>query len=84
MLDEADKDKNTYYLEENISTIEETEIINFTEFFEDETSDEYGSETIEIGFESGDGFVAAPSDLMKDIPDNIRIMFSEISGVYAE
>lgn len=84
MLDEADKAKNTYYLEENISTIEETEIINFTEFFEDETSDEYGSETIEIGFESGDGFVAAPSDLMKDIPDNIRIMFSEISGVYAE
>ena len=47
MLDEADKANNTYYLEENINTVRETEYVDFTKFYDNEIASP--DSTIEIG-----------------------------------
>ncbi len=82
MLDEADKAHNTYYLEDNIKTDEETEIIDFAEFFGDGDYND-DTEVVEIGLVTSDNELVTPlPDLMEDIPDEIREQLKEIVGVY--
>ncbi|MBQ7008590.1 MAG: type IV secretory system conjugative DNA transfer family protein, partial [Ruminococcus sp.] len=81
MLDEADKEHNTYYLEEKIFTQEETEIIEFSEFYDDEYEE---TETLEIGYITSDNEIIIPlPDLMEDIPDEICDRLKDFVGVYA-
>ncbi|MCI7349937.1 MAG: type IV secretory system conjugative DNA transfer family protein [Ruminococcus sp.] len=81
MLDEADKEHNTYYLEDNIKTAEEPEIIDLSEFFGGDGG--YDTETIEIGLVTSDNELVVPlPDLMEDIPDEIKERLKEITGVY--
>lgn len=81
MLDEADKEHNTYYLEENISTMEETIPIDLSEFHDEGDID--ASEVIEIGYITSDNkIVIPPPDLMENIPDEIRDKLSDVVGVY--
>lgn len=81
MLDEADKKHNTYYLEENISTMEETIPIDLSEFYDEGDID--ASEVIEIGYITSDNkIVIPPPDLMENIPDEIRDRLSDVVGVY--
>ncbi len=81
MLDEADKEHNTYYLEEHIFTEEETEIIDFTEFYDDEYD---SAETIEIGYVTSDNqIIIPPPDLMEDVPYEVQERLKEVSGIYA-
>lgn len=81
MLDEADKVHNTYYLEDNIKTAEEPEIIDFSEFFGGDS--EYDTETIEIGLVTSENELVVPlPDLMEDIPDEIKERLKEITGAY--
>lgn len=83
MLDEADKEHNTYYLEENIRTSEETIPIELTEFYDDGDVDV--SEEIEIGYITSDNkIVIPPPDLMDDISDEVRDRLRDIVCVYAE
>ncbi|MGN0586133.1 MAG: VirD4-like conjugal transfer protein, CD1115 family [Oscillospiraceae bacterium] len=82
MLDEADKEHNTYYLEENIRTEEETVPIDLSEFYDDGDIDV--SEVIEIGYITSDNkIIIPPPDLMDDIPDDIRDRLKDIVGIYA-
>lgn len=82
MLDEADKEHNTYYLEENIRTEEETVPIDLSEFYDDGDIDV--SEVIEIGYITSDNkIIIPPPDLMDDIPDEIRDRLKDIVGIYA-
>ena len=81
MLDEADKEHNTYYLEENISTMEETISIDLLEFYDEGDID--ASEVIEIGYITSDNkIVIPPPDLMEGIPDEVRDRLSDVVGVY--
>lgn len=81
MLDEADKEHNTYYLEDNIKTNEETEIIDFAEFFSD--GDYNDTEVVEIGLVTSENELVTPlPDLMEDIPYEIRELLKDIVGVY--
>lgn len=88
MLDEADKDNNTYYIEENIKTAPEepeTEYISCTRFYGGE-SEVRSSENIEIGFVSGEGseekFIPINAYDDPNVPDNFKDALSEINGVY--
>ena len=82
MLDEADKKHNTYYLEEHIFTEEETEIIDLTEFYDDDYD---SAETIEIGYVTSDNkIVVPPIDLMEDVPYEVGERLKDIVGVYVE
>ncbi|MBQ6943516.1 MAG: hypothetical protein IJN43_04215, partial [Ruminococcus sp.] len=72
---------NTYYLEEKIFTQEETEIIEFSEFYDDEYEE---TETLEIGYITSDNeIIIPPPDLMEDIPDEICDRLKDFVGVYA-
>lgn len=82
MLDEADKHKNTYYLEDNIKTKPETEYVDFSRFYDNGTIEP--DNTIEIGYvTSNNEIIKSAADLMSDIPQDIREIFSDITGVYA-
>ena len=82
MLDEADKERNTYYLEENINTIPETEYVDFSCLYEGNTADP--DSTIEIGYITSDNeVIRSAAELMDDIPDNIRDRLRDIEGIYA-
>ena len=52
MLDECDKENNTYYLEENLDTLKETEFVSFEDFFADDKKAKDES-IVEIVFVSG-------------------------------
>ena len=81
MLDEADKEHNTYYIENEIFTQEETEIIDFSEFYDDEYVE---TETLEIGYITSNNEIIIPlPDLMEDIPDEICDRLKDFVGVYA-
>ena len=82
MLDEADKENNTYYFEENITTLKETIPIDLSEFYDEGDVDT--SELIEIGYITSDNkIVIPPPDLMEDIPDEVRDRLKDVVGVYA-
>ncbi len=82
MLDEADKHKNTYYLENNIRTMPETEYVDFSGMYDSGKVDP--DNFIEIGYVTSDNeIIKSAADLMEDIPQNIREMLSDIDGVYA-
>ncbi|MBO6309830.1 MAG: type IV secretory system conjugative DNA transfer family protein [Oribacterium sp.] len=53
MLDEYDRDHNTYYLEKNLTTIKETEYVDLSSFFA-EDSNATSESTVDIVFVSGD------------------------------
>ncbi|MCR5805524.1 MAG: type IV secretory system conjugative DNA transfer family protein [Oscillospiraceae bacterium] len=53
MLDEYDRDHNTYYLEKNLTTIKETEYVDLSSFFA-EDSNATPESTVDIVFVSGD------------------------------
>ena len=54
MLDECDRENNTYYLEENLNTVKETEYVSFEEFFDAKKENTSDDETVEIVFVSGE------------------------------
>ena len=82
MLDEADKERNTFYLEENVKTVPETEYVDFSCLYEGNPIDPAG--TIEIDYITSDNeIIRSAAELMDDIPDNIRDRLKDIDGVYA-
>ena len=82
MLDEADKENNTYYLEENIRTTPETEYIDFSSLYDDGIISP--DIAIEINYITSDNeVIKSTADLMNDIPDEIMEKFSDISGIYS-
>lgn len=82
MLDEADKENNTYYLEENIRTTPETEYIDFSSLYDDGIISP--DSAIEINYITSDNeVIKSTADLMNDIPDEIMEKFSDISGIYS-
>ena len=52
MLDECDRENNTYYLEENLDTLKETEFVSFEDFFADDKKAK-NENVVEIVFVSG-------------------------------
>ena len=67
MLDESDKQHNTYYLSENIHTKEEEETLNFGEVYD--TGDTVGMNnigTITVSYVSSDNNVVVPLSELKD------------------
>ena len=85
MLDEADKQHNTYYLSENIHTKEEEETLNFGEVYD--TGDTVGMNnigTITVSYVSSDNNVVVPlSELNKNIRPEINAIFAEVGKAYS-
>ncbi len=85
MLDEADKQHNTYYLSENIHTKEEEETLNFGEVYD--TGDTVGMNnigTITVSYVSSDNNVIVPlSELNKNIKPEINAIFAEVGKAYS-
>lgn len=82
MLDEADKEHNTFFLEDNITTEEEIISIDLSEFYDDGDIDT--SEVIEIGYITSDNkIVVPPPDLMDGIPNEVRERLRDVVGIYA-
>lgn len=85
MLDEADKQHNTYYLSENIHTKEEEEILNLGEIYD--TGDTVGMNnigTITVSYVSSDNNVIVPlSELNKNIRPEINAIFAEVGKAYS-
>lgn len=85
MLDEADKQHNTYYLSENIHTKEEEETLNFGEVYD--TGDTVGMNnigTITVSYVSSDNNVIVPlSELNKNIRPEINAIFAEVGKAYS-
>ena len=53
MLDECDREHNTYFLEQNLETVRETEYVDLSSFFA-EQSDTPAGETVDIVFVGGE------------------------------
>lgn len=85
MLDEADKQHNTYYLSENIHTKEEEETLNFGEIYD--TGDTVGMNnigTITVSYVSSDNNVVVPlSELNKNIRPEINAIFADVGKAYS-
>lgn len=72
MLDEADRENNTYYLEESLDTLKETEYVSFEDFFDDDKNAD-AENIVEIVFVSGTQKMSreemAISDKLKDLTE---------------
>jgi hypothetical protein len=77
MLDECDREHNTYYLEENLSTVKETEYVDMSAFFAEE-SEAATEKTVDIVFVSGDTDHAMTEQEML-ISEKLR----KFTGIYA-
>lgn len=83
MLDEADKQNNTYYLSENIHTVSEEECIVFGDYNTCEIKSDIAP-AVTINFVSSENDVIIPiSELNKNIKPEINALFAEISDVYS-
>lgn len=85
MLDEADKQHNTYYLSENIHTAEEQETLVFDVYDPGEaTTGADNTQTITINFVSSENDVIVPlSELNKNIKPEINAIFAEVGEIYS-
>ena len=84
MLDEADKQHNTYYLSENIHTAEEQETLVFDDYDTGETTGTDNANTITINFVSSENDVIVPlSELNKNIKPEVNAIFAEVGEIYS-
>ncbi len=84
MLDEADKQHNTYYLSENIHTAEEQETLLFDDYDTGETTGTNNEHTITINFVSAENDVIVPlSELNKNIKPEVNAIFAEVGEIYS-
>ena len=77
MLDEADKENNTFYLEQNVFTDTEGVTIDLSEFY-DEPDNEQGDIVIKY-LTSDNGIVRTEDEMMSDVPAELRTMFDKMS-----
>ncbi|MCR5166484.1 MAG: type IV secretory system conjugative DNA transfer family protein, partial [Oscillospiraceae bacterium] len=78
MLDEADKENNTFYLEDNVVTDTECVTVDLSQFYDDPDSN--GSSGIEIMYLTNDsGVVKTEEEMMSDVPAELRIRFDKLS-----
>ncbi|MCR5807902.1 MAG: TraM recognition domain-containing protein, partial [Oscillospiraceae bacterium] len=76
MLDESDPENNTYFLDENLDTVKETEFVDFEKFFAEESSDT-SDNIVDIVFVNGEtGEHMTKEDIV------ISDMFSDFVGIY--
>ena len=81
MLDEADKENNTFYLEENVFTETEGVTVDLSEFYNETV--ETDSEDIEIMYCTNEnGIVRSAEEMISDIPMELRLRLENLS-VYA-
>ena len=84
MLDESNKDLNTYYLSENINTEAETEIISLGDYIVP-SDDVLIESTGEISFYFvNEGEKNVPrSELEKDVSADVKSLFDDVTGMYS-
>lgn len=84
MLDEADKQNNTYYLSENMKTAEESEIVDLGDYDTGETTGTDNTHILTVSFVSSENDVIVPlSELNKNIKPEINDIFAEVGEVYS-
>ena len=60
----------------------ETEYVDFSRLYDNGTADP--DNIIEIGYVTSDNeIIKSAADLMSDIPQDIRSIFADVTGVYA-
>lgn len=86
MLKEVNEEKNTYYLEKEIHTAEEPEILDLSEYIDDnDMFDEENDYKVTINLVSSDDNVIIPiSEIDKDVKPEINAIFENVSGIYSK
>ena len=86
MLKEVNEEKNTYYLEKEIHTAEEPEILDLSEYIDDnDTFDENDDYKVTINLVSSDDNVIIPiSEIDKEVKPEINAIFENVSGIYSK
>lgn len=86
MLKEVNEEKNTYYLEKEIHTAEEPEILDLSEYIDDnDMFDEENGYKVTINLVSSDDNVIIPiSEIDKDVKPEINAIFENVSGIYSK
>lgn len=86
MLKEVNEEKNTYYLEKEIHTAEEPEILDLSEYIDDnDMFDENDDYKVTINLVSSDDNVIIPiSEIDKEVKPEINAIFQNVSGIYSK
>lgn len=86
MLKEVNEEKNTYYLEKEIHTAEEPEILDLSEYIDDnDMFDEEDGYKVTINLVSSDDNVIIPiSEIDKDVKPEINAIFENVSGIFSK
>lgn len=85
MLKEANENRNSFYLDKEIHTAEEPEIIDLSEYIDDNSTIENESYNVTINLISSDSDIIVPiSEINKDVSPEINSLFKDVSGIYSK
>ena len=85
MLKEANERRNSFYLDKEIHTAEEPEIIDLSEYIDDNSTIENESYNVTINLISSDSDIIVPiSEINKDVSPEINSLFKDVSGIYSK
>ena len=85
MLKEANESRNSFYLDKEIHTAEEPEIIDLSEYIDDNSTIENESYNVTINLISSDSDIIVPiSEINKDVSPEINSLFKDVSGIYSK
>ena len=85
MLKDANPERNSFYLEQEIHTAEEPEIIDLSEYIDDNSTIENESYNVTINLISSDSDIIVPiSEINKDVSPEINSLFKDVSGIYSK
>ena len=77
MLDEADKENNTFYLEGNVFTETEGVTVDLSEFY-NETVETVDTDVEILYLTNDSGIIRNEEDMLSDIPPEIRVRLDKL------
>lgn len=84
MLKDANPERNSFYLEQEIHTAEEPEILNFSEYIDDNDTYDNDGFNVTINLISPESDVIVPiSEIDKGVSPEINDIFRNVSGIYS-
>lgn len=84
MLKDANPERNSFYLEQEIHTAEEPEILNLSEYIDDNDTYDNDGFNVTINLISPESDVIVPiSEIDKGVSPEINDIFRNVSGIYS-
>ena len=84
MLKDASSERNSFYLEQEIHTAEEPEILDLSEYIDDNDIFDNDGFNVTINLISSDSEIIVPiSEIDKGVAPEINDIFRNVSGIYS-